>query len=74
MPSPIKFDVFGTLMSVEKLGSEWRVYRLGGDGKRSAVNVVIPAFINEDELAQYLDDLFHEAARPRHLSVTRLPD
>ena len=61
-------------MAVEKHGGEWRVFNLGADGKRSPAGVVIPDFIQEAELGQYLDDLFHEAARPRHLSVTRLPD
>ena len=61
-------------MAVEKHGGEWRVFKLGGDGKRSPANVVIPAFIEEAGLQQYLDDLFHEAARPSHLAVTRLPD
>ena len=70
----MRFDVFGTLMAVEKRAGEWRVYTIGGDGKRSPANVTIPEFVTEAELAQFLDDLFHEAARPHHRSVTRLPD
>ena len=74
MPAPIKFDVFGKLVAIERHGTEWRVLELGRDGKRSPANVAIPGFIQDAELAQYLDDLFHEAARPRHPSVTRIPD
>jgi hypothetical protein len=70
----IKFDVFGTLMAVERHAGAWQVFLLLGDGKRSPANVFIPDFVAEAELAQYLDDLFHEAARPHHLSVVRLPD
>lgn len=72
MPSAIKFDVFGTLMAVERHAEGWRVFVLGSDGKRSPADVVIPDFVQDAELAQYLDDLFHEAARPRHPSVKRV--
>jgi len=74
MATSIKFDVFGTLMAVEWHGTAWRVFTIGSDGKRSPANVAIPDFIEEGELAQYLDDVFHEAARPRHLTVVRLPE
>ena len=73
MPGVIKFDVFGSLMAVEKHDGEWYVFKLGADGKRSAANVAIPNFVEEAELGQFLDDLFHESARARHLSVIRLP-
>jgi hypothetical protein len=73
-PKRLKFDVFGTVMAVERHGTGWRVFGIGNDGKRSAVNVAIPDSVEEHELVQYLDDLFHEAARPRHPAVVRLPD
>ena len=69
-----KFDVFGKIMVVERDGTRWRVFDLGTDGKRSPSTAVIPDFVQEDEVGQYLGDLFHEAARPRHPSVRRLPD
>jgi RimJ/RimL family protein N-acetyltransferase len=68
----IRFDVHGTLMLVERDPSGWRLFRLGAEGKRSLVPVSIPEFIAEDELAQFLDDLFHEAATPEHPAVTRI--
>ena len=74
MAARIKFDVFGTVMAVERRGAAWRVFIIGSDGKQSPANVAIPDFLDEAELAQYLDDLFHEAARPRHPAVVRLPD
>ena len=70
----IKFDVFGTVMAVERHAAGWRVFIIGSDGKQSPANVAVPDFIAEAELAQYLDDLFHEAARPRHPAVVRLSD
>jgi hypothetical protein len=69
----LKFDVFGQLMLVERIGGEWRLFRLGGDGKRSPLtDAVIPDWIEEGELATYLGDLFHEHATARNPAVTRL--
>lgn len=68
----IRFDVYGALMLVERDPSGWRLFRLGAEGKRSLVPVSIPEFIAEAEIAQFLDDLFHEAATPEHPAVTRV--
>jgi hypothetical protein len=66
-----KFDVFGRIMIAEPTGDGWRLYVLGADGKRcAAAEIVVPSFVVEHELAQYLDDMFHEAATPEHPSVT----
>ncbi len=67
------FDVFGKRMLVEGSPGNWRLFSLGADGKRSLIEVPIPAFIAEDELERYLGDIFHEAATPRHPKVRRLP-
>jgi hypothetical protein len=50
----------------------WQTYQLGADGKRSLVDVVVPDSLAESELAQYFDDLYHEAATPRRPAVVRL--
>ena len=68
----VKLDVFGTRMLVERCNGTWRTYLLGVDGKRSLVNVSIPESLTQDELVQYFDDLFHEAAIPRRPAVVRL--
>jgi hypothetical protein len=72
MSASVKLDVFGKRMLVERIGDNWRTYLLGADGKRSAVNVAIPASVTESELVQYFDDLYHEAATPRRPAVVRL--
>jgi len=61
----MRFDVYGRYeLDVIRDGSKWKVFRRG-DGKRVLLDdVVIPAEIDEDEIATYLDDLFHELARP----------
>ena len=68
----VKLDVFGKHMLVEWVANTWRTYLLGNDGKRSPVDVVVPSTVAEGELAQYFDDLYHEAATPRHPAVVRL--
>lgn len=73
MSQTVKLDVFGNRYLVERVGSEWRAYSLGADGKRSPAHIAIPGTLGEDELAQYFDDLFHEAATPRRPNVVRLP-
>ena len=72
MTERLVFDVFGTCMEVERAADGWRLWRRGTDGKRSPVEVSIPAFVAQEELLQYLDDVFHEAATPEHPSVRRV--
>ncbi len=69
----LRFNVFGEIMVAERFDSEWRLFILGNDGKRRRCDVVIPAFIKESELAQYLDDIFHERATRERPSVILLP-
>jgi acetoin utilization deacetylase AcuC-like enzyme len=72
MTAPVKLDVFGKRMLVERERGSWRAYLIGTDGKRSPVNIAIPDSVGEDELAQYFDDIFHEAATPERPAVVRL--
>jgi hypothetical protein len=69
----IKFDVFGKKMSVQREGGEWLLFRESNTGVRARVyEVVIPADLDETELATYLADIFHESATEKHPSVVRL--
>ncbi len=67
-----RFNVFGRLVAVERSGASWKTWSLGPDGKRSPADFVVPDFVAEDELAQYLADLFHEDASPTNGEVRRL--
>ena len=69
----IKFDVFGKRVSVQRKDGEWLLFRESNTGVRAKVHeVVIPAELEEDELATYLADIFHEGATERHPFVVRL--
>lgn len=69
----IKFDVFGKRMSVQRKDGQWLLFRESNTGVRAKVHdVVIPEELEEDKLATYLADIFHESATERHPYVVRL--
>ena len=72
MDNSVTLDVFGKRMVVERADGTWRTYLVGSDGKRSDVHIAIPESMQATELAQYFDDIFHEAATPQRPSVVRL--
>lgn len=67
-----RFNVFGRIFQVERRDSTWQPFTVGADGKRSPAGFVIPDFITEAELEQYLSDLFHESATPGNGDVRRI--
>jgi hypothetical protein len=70
--SELRFRVFGTLIAIVGTNSGWTPYFLGPDGKRRRADFVIPSFIQERDLGQYLGDLFHESATPSNNKVVRI--
>lgn len=68
-----RFDVFGRILLVRREGALWQAYAVGADGKRAPAGIVIPEFVEDSELEQYLYDLFHESATPTNGDVRRLP-
>jgi len=67
-----RFNVFGRIYRIERQGSEWRAFSEGADGKSSPAHLVIPDFIGQEELEQFLADLFHESATPTNGDVRRI--
>ncbi|HEY7888911.1 MAG TPA: hypothetical protein VIC29_11880 [Steroidobacteraceae bacterium] len=62
----MKFDVYGRFrIEVRRENGQWVAYRIA-PGKRVRINnLAIPEEIQTPaEIARYLDDLYHEAARP----------
>ena len=59
-------------MLVEKRKGSWRTYLIGAEAKRSLVDIGIPDSMPADELVQYFDDIYHEAATPQRPAVLRL--
>lgn len=57
-----RFNVFGRLFDIERHGERWSALVVGNDGKRAPAGFVIPEFVVDAELEQFLFDLFHEQA------------
>jgi hypothetical protein len=70
VPEEYLFDVFGRIMAVAKSHGGWVVLHVGQEGKRRRAEFEIPSFVLPDELAQYLDDIFHEDATPSRPCVS----
>jgi hypothetical protein len=69
----INISVFGRLITVEKTHDGWAVFYPGADGKRRpAEDIVVPDFVADSELEDYLSDLCHEWASEKHPTVRRL--
>jgi len=68
----LRFSVFGRIFSIRREGAAWQAYAVGADGKRSPAGFVVPDFIGEEEMEQYLFDLFHESATPGNGDVRRI--
>jgi len=68
----MRFNVFGRILAIQRNGESWQAYAVGTDGKLGPAGFAIPDFVTEQELVQYLADLFHESARPGRDYVRRL--
>ena len=70
--SELRFNVFGKIVAIVGTPGSWQAFYPGTNGTRSPADFVIPADIAEDDLADYLADLFHEHATPQRSTVLRL--
>ena len=70
----MRFNIYGRFqVDVRRENDAWAVYR-AESGKRTPFDeVVIPPDVPADELATYLDDIFHEYAGHGD-NVVALPD
>jgi len=70
----MKFDVYGKFrVDIVREGERWVAYS-SNEGKRVPIDsLIIPSSVAEEELATFLDDWYHEAARPGQ-TVRRIPE
>lgn len=70
----MKFNIYGRFqVDILREDGAWIAYRIDG-GKRVRLDeVVVPPELEAEELAVYLDDLFHELAGFGQ-EVERMPD
>lgn len=67
-----RFNVFGRLIAIRGEAGGRRTFELGVEGKRRPAEFIVPDDVADDELCEYLFDLFHEDATPRNSAVTRI--
>jgi hypothetical protein len=67
-----RFNIFGSLIAITGSDGVWRAFYLGADGKRRPADFVVPNDVAEDELCEYLADLYHENATPRSSNAVQL--
>ena len=68
----VRFNIFGALIAVVGSQGRWRAFYLGADGKRRPADFVVPDDVSEEELCEYLADLYHENATPRNSNAVQL--
>ncbi|HFW3715096.1 TPA: hypothetical protein ACIBKF_004405 [Salmonella enterica subsp. enterica serovar 6,7:y:-] len=68
------FNVFGRHIGVKREGDRWLVFRANlAERKFSRLyEIAIPDDMAEDEIPDWLGDIFHEAATERHPDVKRV--
>ena len=67
------FEVYGRRVLVVGTDGGWSAYYPGPDGKRRrASDIVIPSYLSESKVRDYLADLCHEWASERYPDVRRL--
>ena len=62
----MKFDIYGRFqLEIQRQNANWVVYRIELGKRAKLDDIVIPATLEEpQEIAIYLDDLFHELSGP----------
>lgn len=67
----MKLVMYGRKIEIVTGQNCWIVYYLGNEGKkRDAHDIFIPAGIQQEEIVQYLEDMFHEWATPANPDIT----
>ncbi|NVM74294.1 hypothetical protein FHW83_000054 [Duganella sp. SG902] len=67
-----RFAIFGRHIAVTGVPGAWRAFYFGAEGKRRPADFIIPGDVAEQDLCEYLADLFHEDATPRNHTATQL--
>lgn len=61
----MKFDVYARFtLEVVREGGQWVAYELAPGKRVAQPDIAIPPEVAADDLAEFLDDLFHELSRP----------
>ena len=66
------FDIYKRFeLEILRVNGRWVVYRNRNGTRRADWSIIIPHELREDELVSFLDDFFHEYARPGDIITYR---
>jgi hypothetical protein len=61
----MKFNIYGRfLIDVVRTNDHWEMFELDSGKRIRMTDFAIPAWLDESQLPQFLDDIFHEGAKP----------
>lgn len=61
----MKFDIYGqSILEVVRENGTWRAFRVGDGRRRLEANLIFPDDMDSEEVMSYIDDMYHELARP----------
>ena len=73
MTDSIILEVFGRRVQAVKSDEIWQMFYLSADGKRRpADDIMVPDFVTESEIVNFIADLCHEWATEKHPEVRRI--
>ena len=73
MNKSFKLDVYGKRVLAIRTDGGWSMFYISDDGKRRpAHDIMVPDFVLESEIENYLADLCHEWATEKNNDVRRL--
>jgi len=61
----VKLDIYGRFrLEIAREGERWVAYKLDSGKRLKQPTLIIPSTLAASEIATYLDDLYHEMAKP----------
>jgi hypothetical protein len=61
----MKFTIYGRfVLDVVRVNDRWEMFELDSGKRIRMTDFAIPAWLDESQLPQFLDDIFHEGAKP----------
>ena len=73
MTNTITLEVFGRRVKAARSDQGWQMFYLSADGKRRpADDIMVPAFVTESEIVNFIADLCHEWATEKFPEVRRI--
>ncbi len=61
----MRFNIYNRFqLEIVREGAAWVCYQTGAGKRVRAAGIVVPPELAADDLAEYLDDIYHELGRP----------